>query len=74
MDLLSGSLGVVAVTEIAKRIYAKDWRGVVIIVGALAIGAGAGYLGVAHLTVVTGLIAGADAVGLHTVGSAAGGK
>jgi hypothetical protein len=74
MSLIFGSLGVVAITELVKRIQSKDWQGVFIIIIAGLIGIGAGYFGIAGLTIITGLTAGLSAVGIHEVATKVGGK
>lgn len=74
MELLSSSLLVVTGVEVSKRLHDKDYRAVGVIILAALIGAGAGYLGLAGLNVGSGVIAGLQAVGIHTVAQAAGGK
>ena len=77
MDLtLTGlfTLATVAVTELAKRVKGKDYLGAGTIVFCAAVGAAAGDLHLAGLTVLTGLVAGLAAAGIHTVAQAASGK
>ena len=63
-------LAVIGLTEFAKRLEAKDWKGAGIIVAAAVIGALVAVfddeLGVQALTVAQGVEVGLGAVGIHT--------
>ena len=72
MESLFVVTAVIAVTELLKRIEAKDTRGALTIVCASVIGVVAGYFRVEGLTVFTGLIAGLGAAGIMRVGQAVG--
>lgn len=65
------SLAVVAVTELLKRIQAKDYQGVAVIVAAALLGALVAAfdteLGVLPLTIAQGVVVGLGAVGIHQV-------
>lgn len=77
MDLtLTGlfTLATVALTELTKRVKAKDYLGAGTIIYCAAVGAAAGNLHLAGLTVLTGLVAGLAAAGIHTVAQAVGGR
>jgi hypothetical protein len=63
---------VIAVTELLKRIEAKDFRGAIVIVVAALIGVFSGYLGIENLTPVSGLMVGLGAAGIMRVGQAVG--
>lgn len=58
---------IVALTELLKRIEAKDYRGAALIVLAGVIGAVAGYFHVESLTVETGIVAGLGAAGIYQI-------
>lgn len=60
-------LVIVAIVELLKRLNKRDFEGVVTILVAALIGAGAGFLQLKGLDVTTGLAAGLEAVGLHTL-------
>lgn len=64
----------IALTEFLKRLKAKDLYGAATIIVAGAIGAGAGYFNLGGFNVLTGLVAGLAAVGIHSVAQAAAGK
>lgn len=66
-------LGVVAVTEFAKRLKARDFMGAGVIVVAGIVGVLAGFFGIAGLTVMTGFVAGMGAIGLHVISKNVGG-
>ena len=70
MELVQGSLGIIAVVEFLKRIKGEDYKGAGIIVLAGVVGALAGFLGIANLDIMTGIVAGLDAVGIHTTAQA----
>ena len=58
---------VVALTEAVKAAADRNWRTVVIIVGAAGIGALCGFLGVEGLSVAQGIVVGLGASGVVTV-------
>lgn len=66
MDVLTAT-AIAAVTELGKRLHDRDTRGVLIILGAAAVGALAGLLGLQNLTLETGIIAGLGVAGIHTI-------
>lgn len=77
MDLVTTgfiSAATVATVELINRARAKDWQGVLTIILAGLIGLGAGYFNLAHLTPLTGLIAGFAASGVHQIATASSGK
>lgn len=58
---------VVALTEAVKAAADRNWRTVVIIVGAAGIGALCGFFGVEGLSVAQGIVVGLGASGVVTV-------
>lgn len=60
---------VVAIVELLKRLNKKDYEGVLLIIIAALVGSGAGFLQLQGLDVVTGTVAGLEAVGIHTLTS-----
>lgn len=64
-------LAIVALVELCKRLEAKDYRGVIVIVGAALIGALIGvldtHIGVTDVSVAQGIVIGLDAVGVHQI-------
>lgn len=65
---------VVGFVELVKALEARNYRTVIIIVGAGLIGAIVGYFGIEGLTVTTGIIAGLSASGVYKVGSEVGNR
>jgi len=55
---------IIAVTELVKRVRAKDWNGASTIVVAAIVGVAAGFLGVKGLDPAAGALAGLEAVGI----------
>jgi ABC-type glucose/galactose transport system permease subunit len=60
-------VAIVAVTEFLKRLNKKDYEGCITIIVAVVIGGLAGVINLKGLDVTTGLIAGLEAVGVHTL-------
>lgn len=58
---------IIAVVEFLKRLNKKDYEGCLVIVVAVVVGAAAGLINLKGLDVVTGIMAGLDAVGIHTI-------
>lgn len=58
---------IAAVTELYKRLQAKDWQGVATIAVAALVGALASLVPEVGMTAVEGLIAGLGVVGIHTI-------
>jgi hypothetical protein len=73
MDFLLITTLVVALVELVKRIEQKDYRTVIIILGAGLIGAIIGYLHLHGISVEDGVLAGFSASGFVTVASRIGG-
>lgn len=65
---------VIGFTQLVKSAFDRDYRTCVIITGAAAIGAFAGYLHIDGLTVANGLVYGLTASGVVTLGQALGGQ
>jgi hypothetical protein len=65
--LLTSPLMFNAIIEFIRRVAKKDWKGAGTILAGAVVGLAAGGLGLAELSVETGLIAGLNSVGLHTV-------
>jgi hypothetical protein len=67
MEYLLVTTMVVALTEAVKAAADRNWRTVVIIVGAAGIGALCGFFGVEGLSVAQGIVVGLGASGVVTV-------
>jgi DMSO reductase anchor subunit len=65
---------VIGFTQLVKSAFDRDYRTVVIIIGATAIGALAGYFHIDGLSVANGVIYGLTASGVVTLGQALGGQ
>ncbi len=63
---------VIAVTELLKRLEARDFRGALVIVVAAIIGVLSGFIGIENMTPVSGLMVGLGAAGIMRVGQAVG--
>jgi hypothetical protein len=58
---------VVGLVELVKRLFDRDYRGAIIILGATVIGALCGYFNVEVQGVVQGIVVGLGAAGVVTV-------
>lgn len=67
MEYILVTTMVVALTEAVKAAADRNWRTVVIIVGAALIGAACGFLGIEGLGVAQGIVVGLGASGIVTV-------
>lgn len=65
---------VIAIVDFLKRLKVKDYIGSSTIVLAAIVGGLAGYFGIEHLTIVSGLLAGLAAVGIVTTAKTISGK
>lgn len=66
-------VAVIGFMELIKALFAREWQKATIIVGAVAIGALAGFYAVDGLNLTTGIIAGLSASGTYRVGRLMGG-
>lgn len=65
---------VIGFTQLVKSAFDRDYRTVVIIVGAAVIGALAGFFGIDGVTIPAGIVLGLSAAGVVTLAQAAGGR
>jgi len=64
---------VIALVELARRVKARDWETVFIILGAGAIGGGIGYLKLHGISIEEGILTGLSASGFVNVAKRIGG-
>lgn len=63
-------VAVIGFTQMVKSLFDRDYRSVVIIIGAAAIGAFAGFLHVQGVDIATGIVLGLGAAGVVTTAQA----
>ena len=63
---------IIAVTEVVKRVKAKEYESAATIVIAAVVGAVAGFIGISGLSLETGILAGLEAAGIVKTAQVAG--